>query len=209
MDISNCVPYNNCNDGILQSAFEECDGTNLNGETCESLGYYGGTLACMSNCIFDVNNCQNYGWCGDSTIQSTFEECDDTDLNGEICESLGHAPGTLNCTSNCTFDFSQCGALCGDDTIQIGTSEECYGSDSVNCQTLGDFQSDLACNSSCHTDTSVCKKKWIQISLGIEYICGIKSDASLLCWGKNQYGQLGTGDASNYNFPQQVGSDYD
>jgi cysteine-rich repeat protein len=48
-----------CNDGALNTvAGEVCDGTNLNGRTCEDEGYYGGTLACGTNCTdFDTTNC--------------------------------------------------------------------------------------------------------------------------------------------------------
>ncbi|MDO8647677.1 MAG: hypothetical protein Q7R70_04650 [Candidatus Diapherotrites archaeon] len=39
-------------------AGEQCDGSNLNGKTCDSLGYASGTPACNSNCTFNVSNCQ-------------------------------------------------------------------------------------------------------------------------------------------------------
>ena len=45
-DFTNC---DWCGDGRRTGA-EECDATDLGGETCESLGYIGGTLSCNSNC---------------------------------------------------------------------------------------------------------------------------------------------------------------
>ena len=45
-----------CGDGIIQSG-EECDTSNLNGQTCTSLGFYGGTLLCYSNCTFNTSSC--------------------------------------------------------------------------------------------------------------------------------------------------------
>ena len=45
-----------CGDGIIQSG-EECDTSNLNGETCTGLGFYGGTLLCYSNCTFNTSSC--------------------------------------------------------------------------------------------------------------------------------------------------------
>jgi hypothetical protein len=46
-----------CGNGIIESG-EECDGSNLGGQTCESLGYYSGTLSCNPDCTFDTSNCQ-------------------------------------------------------------------------------------------------------------------------------------------------------
>lgn len=45
-----------CGDGII-SGDEECDGTNLGGQTCQSLGYYGGTLSCKADCTFNTSGC--------------------------------------------------------------------------------------------------------------------------------------------------------
>lgn len=36
---------------------EQCDGSDLGGQTCVSLGYYGGTLACKADCTFDTSGC--------------------------------------------------------------------------------------------------------------------------------------------------------
>lgn len=48
------------------------------------------------------------GACGDNSGQGT-ELCDGTDLRGQSCESLGHAPGTLACSATCgAFDASGC-----------------------------------------------------------------------------------------------------
>lgn len=37
---------------------ETCDGADLGGATCASLGFSGGTLACSALCSFDTNQCQ-------------------------------------------------------------------------------------------------------------------------------------------------------
>ena len=36
---------------------EQCDGSNLNGATCISLGYTGGSLSCASSCSFNTSQC--------------------------------------------------------------------------------------------------------------------------------------------------------
>ena len=52
------VVGSSCDDGIIQEV-EECDGNNLGGATCQSIGYEGGTLACSSDCAFDTSGCLN------------------------------------------------------------------------------------------------------------------------------------------------------
>ncbi len=36
---------------------EQCDGLNLNGKTCQSLGYASGSLTCQANCQFNLASC--------------------------------------------------------------------------------------------------------------------------------------------------------
>ena len=48
----------------LKEAGEQCDGTDLGGATCQSLGYSGGTLSCNPNCTFNTSNCTAGGGAG-------------------------------------------------------------------------------------------------------------------------------------------------
>ncbi|MBN1961643.1 MAG: hypothetical protein JW841_11910 [Deltaproteobacteria bacterium] len=53
-DSSVVVP---CGNGIIDAG-EDCDGSNLNGQDCDSVGpYAGGDLACAENCTFNVSAC--------------------------------------------------------------------------------------------------------------------------------------------------------
>jgi len=45
-----------CGNGAID-AFEDCDQGNLNGETCVTQVFVGGTLACGSGCVFDTSGC--------------------------------------------------------------------------------------------------------------------------------------------------------
>jgi hypothetical protein len=45
-----------CGDALV-NGLEACDGTNLSGATCQSLGLGGGTLACSASCTFDTSGC--------------------------------------------------------------------------------------------------------------------------------------------------------
>ncbi len=59
-DTSDCAsPLPDCGNGSIDSD-ECCDGSNLNGATCESLGFApGGTLTCDPICGFDTSQCVN------------------------------------------------------------------------------------------------------------------------------------------------------
>ena len=48
-----------CNNDGIKEENEQCDGTQLGGETCVSQGFDSGTLSCNANCIFDTTNCIN------------------------------------------------------------------------------------------------------------------------------------------------------
>lgn len=47
----------NCGNGTIEHS-ESCDGSNLNGEDCVSLGYAGGDLGCSGSCNFDTKDCR-------------------------------------------------------------------------------------------------------------------------------------------------------
>jgi hypothetical protein len=49
-----------CGNGSIDSG-EQCDGSNLGGQTCVSRGYAGGTLTCNSNCAFNTSACASGG----------------------------------------------------------------------------------------------------------------------------------------------------
>jgi parallel beta-helix repeat protein len=50
--------YTACGNDVIDSG-EQCDGTNLQGQTCYSLGYSFGQLACFGNCSYDTSGCTN------------------------------------------------------------------------------------------------------------------------------------------------------
>ena len=56
-DTSECTGGAECGDGVAEEG-EACDGTDLKGETCESLGYEYGTLSCRPDCSeYYTSNC--------------------------------------------------------------------------------------------------------------------------------------------------------
>lgn len=50
------VQANTCGNGNIDTG-EQCDGANLNGQTCSSQGFTGGALGCTSTCTFDTSSC--------------------------------------------------------------------------------------------------------------------------------------------------------
>lgn len=146
-----------CGDGRITGA-EDCDGSNLNGQTCTSQGYYQPDgLTCGADCKFDTSAC--VGHCGDG-IKNGPELCDGSDLGSASCFDVGYyAAAGLKCKSDCTFDSSSCtGGYCGDGVIN--GLEECDGSamGSASCGKLGfgGSLSALSCTKNCTFSSSSC-----------------------------------------------------
>lgn len=107
-----------CGNGKLEPD-ESCDGVELDGRSCTSLGYVGGKLACGPLCRFDESGCSR---CGDGALQGG-EVCDGAELGGQTCGSLGFSGGALGCTATCQHDTSQCsGPRPGQATAVFATS---------------------------------------------------------------------------------------
>ncbi|HOE82652.1 MAG TPA: hypothetical protein PK329_06805, partial [Myxococcota bacterium] len=147
-----------CGDGILDGG-EQCDGTNLNGHTCVTLGFGGGELGCSSLCRFDTSGCTAPpADCGNGKIDG-YEQCDGSNFNGHTCKTHGFGGGELSCTSACRFDMSACTAPppnCGNGEIDRG--EQCDGANlnEKTCETLGFDGGTLGCTAACLFDTNAC-----------------------------------------------------
>ncbi len=149
-----------CGNGILERG-EDCDGDDLGGATCESLGLGEGELGCTDSCTFDTSDCEIQAVCGNGILEQG-EDCDGDDLGGATCESLGLGAGELGCTDTCTFDTSDCEIQpeCGNN-VREGT-EVCDGTD-LDGKTCEDFDyegGDLSCLEDCSGfDFSECKEE--------------------------------------------------
>ncbi len=114
-----------CGNGVKDPA-EECDGQDLGGQTCVSIGFCGGTLSCDSTCSIVTSGCQPClpTNCGNGVIDPG-EQCDGQNLGGQTCSSLnlGLCGGTLACDSTCSLVTANCGTcgpglVCLNDTCQ-------------------------------------------------------------------------------------------
>jgi hypothetical protein len=146
---------------------EVCDGPNLDGQDCVSLGLVGGTLACLSGCAaFDISGCIT---CGNDMVDGS-DVCDGIDFAGESCTSQGFGAGTLTCAPDCgSLGTSGC------DTI----SDCCYDNGTPDC-------GDAACsNVVCGTDPFCCDMHWDGVcAVSAEQECAICLGAGcphLLC----------------------------
>ncbi|MBU1244535.1 LamG domain-containing protein [Myxococcota bacterium] len=157
-NVNNLNNLNNvtCGNGVLDTG-EACDGADLAGATCVSLGYEGTGLACDAACQYDVSACDPPRTCGNGVLNPG-ERCDGTNLDGATCVSLGYYGTGLLCDELCQFDETACIAngRCGDDVIN--GPEECDGADlgAATCDTLGLGLGDLACGTGCVIDASAC-----------------------------------------------------
>jgi len=83
------------------------------GEWCDDAGE---SPTCDENCSDVV--------CGDGDINTAAgEECDDAELVGASCESLGYDVGELACGGECLYDVSNCHALPDVPVLLLGFSQ--------------------------------------------------------------------------------------
>jgi alpha-tubulin suppressor-like RCC1 family protein len=54
------------------------------------------------------------------------------------------------------------------------------------------------------TGGALANKSVTQITTGAEHTCALISDGTVTCWGRNNEGQLGTGDGNNTNIPVAI-----
>ena len=180
-----------CGDGFIDPA-EECDGANLEGQTCQSLGHYNltGTLGCLATCEYDRADCG--GRCGDGVIEGERgEQCEGTNLAGETCEGLGFSGDGLSCDGACHFNTSTCESRCGDGVI-TAPYEDCEADDLAGgtCQSEGFFTGTLHCNGDCRYDTTGCDGRCgdgIIQDLQGEVCDGLQLDGET-CLGRGYYG---------------------
>ncbi|MBU0635495.1 hypothetical protein KKE06_00545, partial [Candidatus Micrarchaeota archaeon] len=116
----------NCGNGGVDPD-EDCDGSDFDGETCNSLGAGSyGSLVCTGSCTINTSACHN---CGNG-IQEGSEQCDGSDFpldagceNYEVVPGEYFAPGkNATCSGVCMINTSTC-SLCGNGGIN--GLEEC------------------------------------------------------------------------------------
>ena len=139
-----------CGDGVIDPG-EDCDGTNLGGSTCSSLGFSGGTLSCNASCIFNTAACTtamgcagmpNGTPCSDMNLCTTGDACSAGVCVGTTvdCSALTNSCNTGSCsaaTGACVATPLPNGTACADTlTCTTGTTcttGVCGGGFSIDC----------------------------------------------------------------------------
>ena len=94
-------PPPDCGDGFINATLgEECEGSDLGGASCQSLGFDTGALVCGSDCRFLTGQCEKR--CGNGTLDP-----------GETCDGDAGVPGcptfgVRRCTAACQVDSAWC-----------------------------------------------------------------------------------------------------
>jgi cysteine-rich repeat protein len=146
-----------CGDGIVAPS-EVCDTAQLSGRTCDSLGFGGGPIACLSDCSgYNTSSCVAASVCGDNAIGGS-EVCDGSDLDGLDCLDFGFASGMLDCASDCSsFVDARCSFdVCGNGVKE--PTEACDGTDfgGDSCLSRGFYTGGLLCSSDCTVNAWQC-----------------------------------------------------
>lgn len=110
-----------CGNGRIEPA-EECDGENLDGQTCQSLGRGPGELRCSEACQLDASACGPLAFCGNGRLDPG-EDCDGTDLAGATCELFNRGGGALACTPECVFSVVGCDEPRNCEDLPVGPCE--------------------------------------------------------------------------------------
>lgn len=145
-----------CGDDIKQGD-EECDGVDLGGASCTSIGFQAGTLDCDTSCYLDTTDCTGSQAVCPNGITEPNEDCDGAEFP-DTCVSLGlgFSGGVLVCDTSCAYDTAGC-TVCGN-TIVEGT-ELCDNTDmgGFECSGFGFSGGAIACDSStCILDLAGC-----------------------------------------------------
>lgn len=182
-----------CGDGVINPG-ETCDGTELGTNTCLTAGFTGGILACAGDCTLDTSGCTS-GACGNGILD-----------DGEACDPGPQAVAGCDAQCrevegwSCAGEPSVCAPVCGDGLV-VG-DEVCDGDDvgQDTCESTGNGQGTLLCDAQCHLDFSGCRS-FAGLTCGANHCCLVQSSGAVMCWGGNDFGQLGDGSITDRRRP--------
>ncbi|MBQ9817065.1 MAG: hypothetical protein IJM59_06330 [Proteobacteria bacterium] len=207
-----CSEPKPCGNGKLDSG-EQCDGTILNGATCEGLKGVGstGTVTC-AECKYNTSDCSPSRGCGNGTLEDN-EPCDGSKfaVGSDSCQKYApnkYSGGKITCTSSCEVDTSACIPYCGNNVLNVSVGgvyigEVCdttrFPNDKNTCAKVVGAGSEgtLSCSEDCST---IIKN---QCTAAVKCGDGKVNQDSEQCDGSSF--PLGTADCSAYSPEYKAG----
>ena len=116
-----CCQLNECGDTIVWDG-EECDKQNLDGASCGSLGFDGGTLACntLGGCVFDTSGCYYGVDCSEVSCQDNWLDCQG-EYTTDCSETIPGSSPTCGEFGDCSGDPAE--NLCEDGVTPCTTCD--------------------------------------------------------------------------------------
>ncbi len=195
---TDAAPSPVCGNGVAEGD-EVCDGEDLRGLSCETLGLGAGSLLCFADCRnVDTSDCEEQPTCGNGVLDPG-EECDDGDhdntddcpddfVTGGTCQSAtcgdglvwsghedcddGNTESVDGCSSDCKLES------CGNGVVDTGEDCDSGGQDTASCDSdcttpaCGDGHLNTAAGEECDSggqDTASCDSDCTRPACGDGY----------------------------------------
>lgn len=198
-------PAGYCGDGVVNGN-EPCDGTQFQAQfVCPQTS--AGTVTCAANCKISYNNCRRQG---QRLAVGLWHACGITPSTALKCWGRNHA-GQIgdNTTTDRATAKNVSGLNQGVVSVAAGGGHTCavLGSGSVKCwgdNQFGQLATGNRTNKTSPGQNSIGLTLIEQIVLGKDHSCALTSAGGVLCWGRNQFGQLGDGTLTDRVVPTPV-----
>lgn len=120
-----------CGNGKVEGN-EQCDGSDLGGKTCSSIGYAGGTLGCDASCKFNTISCSFFCQTGnkDGYVYLSMNNGGSQTVTKPVCyrSNGGTWTATASC-NNATVSIANANLVCNSGYLKVGGTwyQENYG----------------------------------------------------------------------------------